>query len=143
MLPSPRYSRSGQNKHQMLMCEAFDKYVESQLLLDPEARKLFGGIFMNDAREAAAAHALTATNPDAVVIDVSAAVDAPAAETAVGPKTITLSDHKRDPDSRFPSTPQIHSSVAHASDPLLWHPPLAPLWLTPQIPSCGTAMATP
>ena len=125
MLPSPRYSRSGQNKHQMLMCEAFDKYVESQLLLDPEARKLFGGIFMNDAREAAAAHALTATNPDAVVIDVSAAVDAPAAETAVGPKLvylrdptaetavgpklIYLRDHKRAPDTRFPSTPQIHS----------------------------------
>ena len=106
----------------MLMCEAFDKYVESQLLLDPEARKLFGGIFMNDARGAAAAHAaLTATNPDAVVIDVSAAVDAPAvvdapaaetavvqkrvylcdptAETAVGPKLIYLRDHKRAPDS--------------------------------------------
>ena len=123
MLPSPRYSRSGQSKHQMLMCEAFDKYVESQLLLDPEARKLFGGIFMNDARGASAA--LAATNPDAAAVDVSAAVDAPAAETAVvqklvylcdptaetavGPKLIYLRDHKRAPDTRFPSTPQIHS----------------------------------
>ena len=84
---------------------------------------------MNDARGAAAA--LAATNPDAVVIDVSAAVDAPAvvdapaaetavvqklvylrdptAETAVGPKLIYLRDHKRAPDSHFPSTPQIHS----------------------------------
>ena len=119
MLPSPRYSRSGQNKHQMLMCEAFDKYVESQLLLDPEARKLFGGIFMNDARGAAAA--LAATNPDGAAVDAPAAAAEtavvqklvylrdPTAETAVGPKLIYLRDHKRAPDSRFPSTPQIHS----------------------------------